>query len=276
MTGNPISCGDPVLSTLKEILTDTVTANLVVLITTSSLRPLTSARVFHTPPLFGGSRTKMINTTSISQQLYPTIAASHVVIGSTVGPTLSQTGTSTTSEASNIAKLSSYPYTSWYHVLFWVVVMEIMTSFLWIRSFKVLYYRVVVVDRIISSIVLCFCTGDTTTGSMTASLPVIGIISKPSVVTLKWSDGDSASDRQKLYSVATAFPFRLSLKYIQNILRCLCKGRDCQQEAQVFLINLRRAISGSSILSYTEQGQRAEPASVKNREHRKWSQGQIS
>ena len=130
MTGNPISCGDPVLSTLKEILTDTVTANLVVLITTSSLRPLTSALVFHTPPPFGGSRTEMINTTSISQQLYPTIASSHVVIGSTVGPTLSQTGTSTTSEASNIAKLSSYPYASWYHVLFWVVVMEIMTSFL--------------------------------------------------------------------------------------------------------------------------------------------------
>ena len=130
MTDNPISCGDPVLSTLKEILTDTVTANLVVLITTSSLRPLTSALVFHTPPPFGGSRKEMINTTSISQQLYLTIAASHVVIGSTVGPTLSQTGTSTTSEASNIAKLSSYPYTSWYHVLFWVVVMEIMTSFL--------------------------------------------------------------------------------------------------------------------------------------------------
>lgn len=131
MTGNPTtSCGNPDFSTLKETFTYTVTANLAVPTTTSSLRSLTSAPVFHTPPLFGNSRIEMINSTSISQYLYPTIASSDVVIGSTVGSTSLQTGTSTTSEASNIANLSTHPYASWYHVLFWVVVMEIMTSYL--------------------------------------------------------------------------------------------------------------------------------------------------
>jgi hypothetical protein len=130
MTGNPTPCGNLGFSTLKETLTDTVTTNLAVPTTISDVRPLTSAPVFHTPLSFGGSRTEMINTTSISQHLYPTIGSSHMIIGSTVSPTLLQTGTSTTSEASNIAKLSTHPYASWYHVLVWVAVIEIMTSFL--------------------------------------------------------------------------------------------------------------------------------------------------
>jgi hypothetical protein len=88
--------------------------------------PLSSSTLFNTPPVFGTSRTQIINDTALSHYLFPTATGSSHIMPGTATQSLSEPNTSSPSPT-----LVSGPgirlAITWSHVFFWAA---IVSSFL--------------------------------------------------------------------------------------------------------------------------------------------------
>jgi hypothetical protein len=124
MTGYPASSGCSSSSTTIPNSSAANTATVGV--------ALTSNAPFNTPPLFGTSRTQMINATSTGQYQFPTATGSSQMVTGTAGTdTQNPSGSSTPNPyASLFAGLGTRPDVTWSHVFFWAAVSEIMLGFL--------------------------------------------------------------------------------------------------------------------------------------------------
>jgi hypothetical protein len=105
------------------------------------------------PPLFGTSRTRMINATSTSQYLFPTATgssqekpsamATQSLFPTATGSSQEKTDATATQNlsgsntptplASVVAGLGIQPDVTWSHVFFWAAVTEMVLGFLWIE-----------------------------------------------------------------------------------------------------------------------------------------------
>ncbi|PMD55349.1 uncharacterized protein K444DRAFT_634182 [Hyaloscypha bicolor E] len=83
--------------------------------------PLSSSTLFNTPPVFGTSRTQMINDTALSHYLFPTATGSSQIMPGTATQSLSEPNTSSPSPT-----LVSGPgirlAITWSHVFFWAAI----------------------------------------------------------------------------------------------------------------------------------------------------------
>ena len=85
---------------------------------------------FNTPPVFGTTRTQMINATSAGQPLFPMATGSSQMITAT-SITQSQSESSTpTPNTSLVVGLGIRPDITWSHVFFWAAITEIVLGFL--------------------------------------------------------------------------------------------------------------------------------------------------
>ena len=125
ITSYPASCTTSVTS-------NSITNTPITSTTSLSITPIwtSSCTSFNTPPIFGATRTQMINTTSTSQYLFQTATgASQVMTGIMATQNLSGSSTSTP-QASPVTGSGTRFHNIWSHVFFWAAVAEIMSGYL--------------------------------------------------------------------------------------------------------------------------------------------------
>ncbi len=117
MTNYPVSCTASVTSITSSQGTKPI------------LTSLATNTPFNTPPVFGTSRTQVINATSTGQNLFQTASSgSQIMTGVTSTQSLSASSTPTPN-ASPVAGLGIRPNAIWSHVFFWAAVTEIVSGF---------------------------------------------------------------------------------------------------------------------------------------------------
>jgi hypothetical protein len=131
MTSYPASCTTSVTSNSS---TNTLSTGTTLVVSSPSTTPIwtssTSSPQFNTPPVFGSSRTQMINATSTSQQLFQTATgASQMMTGIMATQNLSESNTPTP-HASPVAGSGTRFHDIWAHVFIWAAVTEIVSGFL--------------------------------------------------------------------------------------------------------------------------------------------------
>jgi hypothetical protein len=131
MTSYPASCTTSITS---NSITDTSSTSTTLVVSNLSTTPIwtssTSSNPFNTPPIFGTSRTQMINATSTSQYLFQTATgASQMMTGITATQNLSESSTPTP-HASPVAGSGIRFHAIWSHVFLWAAVTEIVSGFL--------------------------------------------------------------------------------------------------------------------------------------------------
>ncbi len=130
MTSYPAS-GTTCVTSNSSTITSSTSTTLVVssLSTTPIWTSSTSSTPFNTPPLFGTSRTQMINATCASQYLLQTATgASQIMTGITATQNLSESS-SPTSRASPVTGSGIRFHDPWSHVFIWAAVVEIVSGF---------------------------------------------------------------------------------------------------------------------------------------------------
>jgi hypothetical protein len=134
MTSYPVSCTTSVTSNSSTITSSTSTTLVTSgQSTTPTWTFSTSSTPFNTPPIFGTSRTQMINATSTSQYLFQTATSASQTMTGTIG---TQNLSSTPSpHASPVAGSGTrfhvtWSNVTWSHVFIWAAVAEIVSGFL--------------------------------------------------------------------------------------------------------------------------------------------------
>jgi hypothetical protein len=143
MTSYPASCTTSGPSSSSIVNSSSSTANSSVstslIVSSQSTTPIstssTSSPPFNTPPIFGTSRTQMINATSTSQYLFQTATgASQIMAGTTATQNLSVSNTLTPHTSPVVGSGTRFHVTwsdvTWSHVFFWAAVAEIVSGFL--------------------------------------------------------------------------------------------------------------------------------------------------
>ena len=118
-----ISCSDSTADSASTALIASSPSTTV--IWTSS----TSSTSFNTPPIFGTSRTQMVNVSSTAKYLFPTATGSSQMITATNTQSSSESSTPDP-HASLVAGLGIRPDGAWSHVFFWAAVTEILLELL--------------------------------------------------------------------------------------------------------------------------------------------------
>ena len=134
MTSYPVSCTTSVTSNSS---TNSSSTSTTLVTSGQSTTPTwtfsTSSTPFNTPPIFGTSRTQMINATSTSQYLFQTATgASQMMTGTTATQNLSSTPSPHASlvAGSGTRFHVTWSNVTWSHVFFWAAVAEIVSGFL--------------------------------------------------------------------------------------------------------------------------------------------------
>jgi hypothetical protein len=114
MTGNPVSC------------TTSITASQGVM---SILTSLATNTPFNTPPVYGSTRSQMINATSTGQYLFQTATGTSQIM---TGVTTTQNPSDSSSQTVHASPVtgSGMRLDPWSHVFFWAAVIEIISSFI--------------------------------------------------------------------------------------------------------------------------------------------------
>jgi hypothetical protein len=126
ITSDPSCCTNSVGSNAGTITFSTDTT-LRALNTTATPTSSSSSSHFNTPPVFGTSRTQVINVTSIGQNMFPTATgSSHIMTDAMASHSLSQS----TPSATPVAGLGSRREVTWFHIFFWATITEIILGLL--------------------------------------------------------------------------------------------------------------------------------------------------
>ncbi len=131
MTSYPVSCTTSVTSNSSTISSSTST---ILVVSSLSTMPIwtssTLSTLFNTLPIFGTSRTQMINTSCASQYLLQmTTGASQIMTSIIATQNLSESSTSI-SRTSLVTGLGIRFHDPWSHIFIWAAVTEIVSGFL--------------------------------------------------------------------------------------------------------------------------------------------------
>lgn len=137
MTGSPASCTTSDISSLSTVISNSnitaPSASTVLIVSSPSTAkiwtPSTSSTSFNTPPVFGTSRTQIVNATATGQYLFPTATGSSQMMTATDTQSPPESS-APTPHASLVAGLGIRPDAVWSHVFFWAAVTEILLEIL--------------------------------------------------------------------------------------------------------------------------------------------------
>jgi hypothetical protein len=142
MTSYPASCTTSSTSSPSTVISSSSTTapsvSTALIVSSPSTTPTwtssTSSTPFNTPPIFGTSRTQMINATSTDQYLFQTATgASQMMTGTTATQNLSESSTPTPHASPVTGSGTRFHVTwsdvTWSHVFIWAAVAEIVSGF---------------------------------------------------------------------------------------------------------------------------------------------------